>query len=42
MAAAIPPKVSKLVDIVVSFGAAVVIIGALFKLEHWKFADTML
>lgn len=42
MAAAIPPKVSKLVDIIVSFGAAVVIIGALFKLEHWKFADTML
>ena len=42
MAAAIPPKVSRIVDVVVSLGAAVVIIGALFKLEHWKFADEML
>ncbi|MEP7318070.1 MAG: gliding motility protein GldL [Panacibacter sp.] len=42
MAAAIPPKVSRIVDIFVSLGAAVVIIGALFKLEHWKGADEML
>jgi len=42
MAAAIPPKVSRIVDIFVSLGAAVVIVGALFKLEHWKFADEML
>lgn len=42
MAAAIPPKVSRLVDIFVSLAAAVVIVGALFKLEHWKGADTML
>ena len=42
MAAAIPPKVSRIVDIVVSLGAAVVIIGALFKIEHWAFADQML
>ena len=42
MAAAIPPKVSKIVDIFVSLAAAVVIIGALFKLEHWEGADTML
>lgn len=42
MAAAIPPKVSRVVDIVVSMGAAVVIIGALFKIEHWKYADEML
>lgn len=42
MAAAIPPKVSKTVDIFVSIAAAVVILGALFKLEHWEGADTML
>ncbi len=42
MAAAIPPKVSRVVDILVSIAAAVVIVGALFKLEHWVGADTML
>lgn len=42
MAAAIPPKVSRVVDIFVSIAAAIVIIGALFKLEHWEGADTML
>jgi len=42
MAAAIPPKVSKIVDIFVSLAAAVVIVGALFKLEHWEGADAML
>ena len=42
MAAAIPPKVSRIVDIFVSLGAAVVIVGALFKLEHWPGADEML
>jgi gliding motility-associated protein GldL len=42
MAVAIPSKVSKVVDIFVSLGAAVVIVGALFKLMHWKGADLML
>lgn len=42
MAAAIPPKVSRIVDILVSVAAAVVIVGALFKIEHWAFADEML
>ncbi len=42
MAVAIPSKVSKVVDIFVSLGAAVVIVGALFKLMHWKGADIML
>lgn len=42
MAAAIPPRVAKIVDIFVSIGAAVVIIGALFKIQHWKGADLML
>ena len=42
MAAAIPPKVSRVVDIFVSIAAAIVIIGALFKLEHWEGADTAL
>jgi gliding motility-associated protein GldL len=42
MAAAIPPKVSRIVDIFVSIAAAIVIIGALFKIEHWEGADEML
>jgi gliding motility-associated protein GldL len=42
MAAAIPPKVSRIVDIIVSVGAAIVIVGALFKIEHWVGADEML
>jgi gliding motility-associated protein GldL len=42
MAVAVPNKVSRIVDIFVSIAAAVVIVGALFKLEHWSGADTML
>jgi len=42
MAVVIPSRVSKVVDIFVSLGAAVVIVGALFKLMHWKGADIML
>lgn len=42
MAAAIPPKVSRLVDIFVSVGAAVVIYGALQKLLHTPSADMFL
>jgi gliding motility-associated protein GldL len=42
MAVAVPSKVSRIVDIFVSIAAAVVIVGALFKLEHWSGADTML
>lgn len=42
MAVAIPSKVSKVVDIFVSLAAAVVIVGALFKLMHWEGADLML
>ncbi len=42
MAAAIPPKVSRIVDIFVSIAAAIVIVGALFKIEHWEGADEML
>ena len=42
MAAAIPPKVSKIFDIGVSIAAAVVIYGALQKLLHTPIADLML
>jgi len=42
MAAAIPPKVSRIVDIIVSIAAAVVIWGALQKLLHTSFADLFL
>src|SRR3954467_155787 len=42
MAAAIPPKVSKLVDVFVSIAAAVVIWGALRKILHSPDADMWL
>lgn len=42
MAAAIPPKVSRIVDIFVSIAAAVVIWGALQKLLHTSSADFFL
>lgn len=42
MAAAIPPKVSRVVDIFVSIAAAVVIWGALQKLLHTPLADFFL
>lgn len=42
MAAAIPPKVSKLVDVFVSIAAAVVIWGALRKITHASDADMWL
>jgi gliding motility-associated protein GldL len=42
MAAAIPPKVSKLVDVFVSIAAAVVIYGALQKILHAPSADIWL
>jgi gliding motility-associated protein GldL len=42
MAAAIPPKVSKWFDVLVSVAAAVVIYGALQKILHTEIADIML
>ena len=42
MAAAIPPKVSKYIDVAVSFGAALVIWGALRKIIHASDAETWL
>lgn len=42
MAAAIPPKVSRVVDMFVSFAAAIVIWGALQKLLHTPSADLFL
>ena len=42
MAAAIPSKVAKWVDVGVSFGAALVIWGALRKITHAADADTWL
>ena len=42
MAAAIPPKVSKIVDVFVSIAAAVVIWGALRKILHAPDADIWL
>lgn len=42
MAAAIPPKVSKWFDVLVSVAAAIVIFGALMKITHNTYADTWL
>lgn len=42
MAAAIPPKISKYVDVAVSFGASLVIWGALRKITHASDAETWL
>lgn len=42
MAAKIPPKVGKFVDVLVSVAAAIVLFGALQKLMHTKIADLML
>jgi len=42
MAAKIPPKVGKTVDVLVSIGAAIVLFGALQKLMHTKLADLFL
>lgn len=42
MAAQIPANVSKWVDVGVSFGASIVIVGALFKITHTVGADTLL
>jgi gliding motility-associated protein GldL len=42
MTDAIPPKVSKIVDVLVSLGASVVLFGALQKLMHTSLADIML
>lgn len=42
MAVAIPPKISKYVDVAVSFGASLVIWGALRKITHASDAETWL
>lgn len=42
MSAAVPPYISRWVDVGVSFGASIVIVGALFKITHTIGADTLL
>jgi gliding motility-associated protein GldL len=42
MSANVSPAVNRLVNVIVCVGAAVVITGALFKIEHWKGADVLL
>lgn len=42
MAAGISRSTEKLVNVIVCVGASIVIIGALFKILHWRGADTML
>lgn len=42
MAAGISPGVNKLVNVIVCVGASIVIVGALFKIQHWKGSDIFL
>jgi gliding motility-associated protein GldL len=42
MASGISPRTNRLVNIVVCVGAAIVIVGALFKIQHWKGSDILL
>src|ERR1700712_2719127 len=42
MAAGISRSTEKLVNVIVCVGASIVIVGALYKILHWKGADTML
>jgi gliding motility-associated protein GldL len=42
MASGISPATNKLVNIIVCVGAAIVIVGALFKIQHWKGSEYLL
>jgi len=42
MSAGISPAVNKLVNVIVCVGASIVIVGALFKIQHWKGSDIFL
>ncbi|MFL9481486.1 gliding motility protein GldL [Chitinophagaceae bacterium LWZ2-11] len=42
MSAGVSPTVNKLVNVIVCVGAAVVIVGALFKIQHWKGSEILL
>ncbi len=42
MASGISPKTNALVNVIVCVGASIVLVGALFKIQHWKGADLFL
>jgi gliding motility-associated protein GldL len=42
MASGISPATNKLVNVIVCVGASIVLVGALFKIQHWKGADLFL
>lgn len=42
MASGISPATNKLVNVIVCVGASIVIVGALFKIQHWKGSDVLL
>ena len=42
MSAGISPGLNKLVNVIVCVGASVVIVGALFKIQHWAGSDILL
>jgi gliding motility-associated protein GldL len=42
MASGISPATNKLINIIVCVGASIVLVGALFKIQHWKGSDILL
>ena len=42
MSAGLSPAANRLLNVFVSGGAAIVIVGALFKIQHWPGASFML
>jgi len=34
-------QIEKLIDVLIKFSASIIILGALFKIMHWPFADLM-
>ena len=42
MSAGISPGLNRLVNVIVCVGASIVIVGALFKIQHWAGSDILL
>lgn len=42
MSAGISPRLNRLVNVIVCIGASIVIVGALFKIQHWEYSDVLL
>jgi len=42
MASGISPATNRLINVIVCVGASIVLVGALFKIQHWKGSDILL